>query len=268
MLQNEDGTLCKGWYETEKGWYYFNDTGIMATGWLRDNGGWYYLDVDGIMVTGWKRINDKWYYFNPISDGTKGKMYEQGTYNIDGKYYTFNLDGSEVPKVVTMQQMNSIGWKLSEKELTELNNCLSKYEITTKNRLCHFISQISHESCCGKYKEELADGSAYEGRIDLGNTSAGDGKKYKGAGYIQLTGRNNYYKFSMDMNDPKIMDGVTYVAANYPASSAGYWWFSNSMNHLCDSGYTVEQITKRVNGGYNGLADRKKYYEKCQKVFN
>lgn len=266
-LQKDDGTYATGWYQKNNQWYYFDGDGVMMIGWLFDDGNWYYLNKDGTMATGWKKINDKWYYFNPVSNGTKGRMYTKGKYKIDNKWYSFNLNGSMVEEIVTMEQMKSIGWNLSDKELSELNNCLVLFEINTPKRLCHFISQISHESGCGKFKEELADGSAYEYRTDLGNVNAGDGKKYKGAGYIQLTGRSNYYQFSVYMNDSKIMNGASYVAKNYPAISAGYWWFKNNMNYLCDIDYTVEQITKRVNGGYNGLADRKMYYERCQKVF-
>jgi putative chitinase len=152
---------------------------------------------------------------------------------------------------------------ISDRIINDLNNCLLKFEINTPNRIRHFISQISHESGGGKWMKELASGDAYEGRKDLGNTQPGDGRKYKGAGFIQLTGRANYSDFSKYMNDPKIMDGVDYVALNYPATSAGFWWHNNKMNALCDRNPTVEEVTRRVNGGLNGLADRKVYYNRC-----
>ena len=71
--------------------------------------------------------------------------------------------------------------------------------------------------------KELASGSAYEGRKDLGNKHSGDGPRYKGAGVIQLTGRSNYQAFSDFIQDPKVMDGVDYVSMTYPFSSAGFW---------------------------------------------
>ena len=114
--------------------------------------------------------------------------------------------------------------------------------------------------------KELASGAAYEGRRDIGNTQPGDGKKYKGAGFIQLTGRANYASFSKYMNDPKIMNGVDYVALNYPATSAGYWWYNNRMNALCDRNPLIEEVTKRVNGGLRGIEDRKVYYNRCLEV--
>ena len=114
--------------------------------------------------------------------------------------------------------------------------------------------------------KELASGDDYEGRIDIGNTQPGDGRKYKGAGFIQLTGRANYSDFSKYMNDPKVMDGVDYVALNYPATSAGYWWYNNRMNALCDRNPLIEEVTRKVNGGLRGIEDRKVYYNRCLEV--
>ncbi|MER2120854.1 MAG: endopeptidase, partial [Solibacillus sp.] len=140
--------------------------------------------------------------------------------------------------------------------------------ITTNSRARHFISQCSHESGAGRWTKELASGEAYEGRADLGNTQPGDGPKYKGGGYIQLTGRYNYTKFSQAIGDQEVVNqGVNYVAANYPWTSAGFWWDNNKMNALCDTNPTVEAVTKRVNGGYNGLEDRRMYYNRCIQVF-
>ena len=151
-------------------------------------------------------------------------------------------------------------------EVAEMNKCLYTFDIITPVRIRHFLSQTAHESGGGRYMQELASGKAYEFRADLGNTVPGDGPKYKGAGYIQLTGRYNYKKFSDAIKDPRVMEGVEYVAKTYPFTSAGFWWSSNKMNELCDSGASVEKVTKRVNGGYNGLSDRKYYYERCLKV--
>lgn len=155
---------------------------------------------------------------------------------------------------------------ISDSEIVELNKCLTQFDINTPNRLRHFISQISHESGGGRYKKELATGDAYDGRKDLGNIQPGDGRKYKGAGYIQLTGRANYQAFANFIKDPKVMDGVDYVAEKYPFTSGGFWWMNNKMNALCDKNPTVEEVTRRVNGGLNGLPDRKKYYNRCLEV--
>ena len=156
---------------------------------------------------------------------------------------------------------------ITDDEVRELNRCLEKYSITTPLRLRHFLSQTAHESGGGKWKKELSDGWYLEGRTDIGNTEPGDGPKYKGAGYIQLTGRANYQAFSnWKKTDTRIMDiGCDHVADVYPFTSAGFWWVNNNMNELCDTNPSVEQVTLRVNGGYNGLEDRKYYYGRCER---
>lgn len=169
--------------------------------------------------------------------------------------------------LVTAAQLNSIGWKkVSDSMIKDLNNCLQRFSINTAPRLRHFISQCSHESAAGRYTKELADGKKYNGRADLGNTQPGDGPKYKGAGYLQVTGRSNYQNLANALGDPRVMDGVDYVAEHYPWTSAGYWWSTHNMNKLCDSGATVEQVTRRVNGGTNGLKEREAYYTICCSV--
>ena len=182
-------------------------------------------------------------------------------------------DRPEVPSgytYVTKRQLAEI-WQCSptliaDSEIVELNKCLETFQITTPSRIRHFLSQTAHESGGGRWKKELSDGWYLEGRTDIGNVYHGDGPKYKGAGYIQLTGRHNYQKFSDYIGDPKVMDGVDYVAETYPYTSAGYWWWSNGMNELCNKNPTVRQVTRRVNGGYNGLTDREHYYAICQRV--
>ena len=169
--------------------------------------------------------------------------------------------------LITKEQLASI-WICSpdlikDQEATEMNACLNRFAITTRSRLCHFLSQTAHESGGGRYKKELASGWDFEGRTDLGNTQPGDGPRFKGAGYIQLTGRANYQDFANFIQDPAVMQGVDYVAEHYPFTSAGFWWQNNGMNELCDSNPSVKAVTLRVNGGTNGLDDREMYYQRC-----
>ena len=169
---------------------------------------------------------------------------------------------------VTDLQMQKMGW--TNYNLNDLNNCIRKFNINTVQRIRHFIAQCSHESGLGKYTEELggiSHCSKYEGRKDLGNTQNGDGCRFKGAGYIQLTGRYNYQQFANYIKDNRVMEGVSYVSKKYPWTSAGYFWSQYGLNQLCDNGASVEVITKRVNGGYNGLAERKMYYERACGIF-
>ncbi|PEP31666.1 endopeptidase [Bacillus wiedmannii] len=168
---------------------------------------------------------------------------------------------------ITGEKLKALGWShVNDHMVLDLNRTIEKYSINTPPRIRHFLSQTAHESGLGKWTKELADGKIYEHRKDLGNIHPGDGPKFKGAGYIQLTGRKNYQQFANDMGDPRIMEGADYVSKTYPWASAGFWWKLNGMNKACDNGESVEQITIRVNGGKNGLQDRWEQYGMVTKV--
>ncbi|MCZ8024759.1 MAG: hypothetical protein O9332_04655 [Microcystis sp. LE19-10.1B] len=182
--------------------------------------------------------------------------------------------------LVTRQQAESVyGRKMSDKQFNDLNSCLQRFEINTVPRIRHFLSQTAHESAGLQYMTEIWGPSQvaaqrtydppYPKAKELGNTKIGEGKKYRGAGVIQLTGKYNYQAFSRFINDPKVMDGADYVGANYPFTSAGFWWKNNNMNALCDRGATCRQISARVNGRdpANHLQKRQRYYDKaCQVI--
>ena len=152
-------------------------------------------------------------------------------------------------------------------DFEDMNRCLKEFEINTPRRIAAFCSQIGHESGGLKWRKEIASGWAYQGRSDLGNTDPGDGPKYKGAGFLQLTGRYNYEKLAKDVNDPMVMNGVDYVADKYPFTSAGVWWKDNKMNALVDSGADIDRIGAKVNGKYlpNGWQDRRRYWKRACK---
>lgn len=181
--------------------------------------------------------------------------------------YRGNSTPVRFEQFVSKPQLAAI-WGCSQSQITtpeidEMNACLERYDITTPQRIRHFLSQTAHESGGGRYKKELASGAAYEWRDDLGNDEVGDGQKHKGAGYLQITGKYNYLRLSQYLGDPRVMEGVDYVAENLPFTSAGFWWMDNDMNELIDSGADVEAVTRRVNGGITGLADREQYYQRC-----
>ena len=111
--------------------------------------------------------------------------------------------------------MRKMGFKNCN--IDDLNRALETYGITTKKRIRHFIAQWALESGLGKYTEEIGNKcKKYDHKKGLGNTKKGDGCKYKGAGYIQLTGKYNYQQFANSIGDDKVMEGVSYVAKNYP----------------------------------------------------
>ncbi|CAB4174595.1 Glycoside hydrolase, family 19, catalytic [uncultured Caudovirales phage] len=147
--------------------------------------------------------------------------------------------------------------------LEELSRIATQFGITNNLRLSHFLAQCAHESGAWKYKLEIASGKAYEGRKDLGNTQAGDGVRFKGRGYIQLTGRANYGVFSQFIGEDCVSQPEL-VATKYPLASAAFFFNRNKLWAICDQGATDEVITKvskRVNGGTNGLADRLKKFK-------
>lgn len=174
------------------------------------------------------------------------------------------------PQLVSMAQATAVFTRAPEEsQLADLNSCLQRFTINTPARIRHFLSQVGHESGGLRWMMELASGSAYEGRTDLGNTRVGDGQRYKGAGAIQLTGRYNYQRFADFIGDAAVMDDSAYVANNYPFTSAGFWWHLNGMNPYCDSGATCRQISARVNGRdpANGLTDREAYFARTVATF-
>lgn len=141
--------------------------------------------------------------------------------------------------------------------LPHLETTCDEFEINTPLRLCHFLSQVGHESGQLTYVRELASGAAYEGRLDLGNTSPGDGVKYKGRGLIQITGRSNYALASLSLDLPLLEKPELLEEPSNAARSAGWFWNNKNLNSLADADNLLK-ITKRINGGINGLEDRTK----------
>lgn len=119
-----------------------------------------------------------------------------------------------------------------KKYIEWLNYFMLKYNIDTDKRIAAFIAQIGHESGQLRYVEELASGSAYEGRKDLGNTQKGDGKKFKGRGLIQITGRFNYALISKDLGEDFISNPELLSTPKYAVQSACWFWNKNKLNDL------------------------------------
>ncbi len=147
----------------------------------------------------------------------------------------------------------------------ELGEAMERFNITTPRRAAMFIAQTAHESGGYKFREEIASGAAYEGRRDLGNTHRGDGVRFKGRTYIQITGRSNYAQISDALDKDFVRDPVSLAWPKYAALGAAWWWSRHGCNKLADSGDFVA-VTRRINGGTNGLADRKAYYARAAKV--
>lgn len=147
--------------------------------------------------------------------------------------------------------------------LSEGKDVLKEYGITTPERQKHFLAQMSHESGGFRHMEEQISDEKAEvnygpnsrvGKV-LGNTEPGDGAKYKGRGIIQLTGRYNYKRYGdligVDLvNNPELASDPK-IALKIAAA----FWQEKGLNNLADAG-NIREITRRINGGYNGLQDR------------
>jgi predicted chitinase len=170
-----------------------------------------------------------------------------------------------------MMTLLRLAWPLSRDAdvhslAVPLGETMARYQINTVVRAKHFLGQIGHECGQGRYREEIASGAAYEWRTDLGNTHLGDGRRYKGRGLIQLTGRANYAAYSrselcrvlgIDVeNMPELVSARTDMCCDV----AGWFWARTRLNEIADGPSneveTCKMITRRINGGYNGIDDR------------
>ena len=179
--------------------------------------------------------------------------------------------------------------------LDEVDQIGSRFGITTPLRLAHFLAQCAHESgsfkavsenlnysadglkkIFGKYfpgdtasayarKPEQIASRVYANRMVNGNEQSKDGWKYRGRGYLQLTGKSNYAALANFLNEQQIVNEPDMVASKYPLASAAFFFNNNKLWTTCDQGSSdqvVTAVTRRVNGGTNGLSDRIKYFKR------
>lgn len=164
-----------------------------------------------------------------------------------------------------MAVMPNLSPQAANDYIAPLRAALSWGKINTPARIAAFLAQIAHESGELRYWQELASGNEYEGRTDLGNTQSGDGVLFKGRGPIQLTGRANYQAagdaLGLDLvNSP---DQVLDPSIGFKTSA--WFWQGHGLNELADDG-DFETITRRINGGLNGEAQRLAYYNTALEV--
>lgn len=155
----------------------------------------------------------------------------------------------------------------AEEMLLPLAAAAAEFEIDLSPlRLAAFIAQLAHESGEFRWMEEIASGAAYEGRKDLGNTQPGDGKRFKGRGPIQLTGRANYRRFGralgLDLEAHPELAALPTVGFR----TAGLFWKQKKLNEAADL-QDFRLITKRINGGMNGWKERVRYYQLARAAF-
>lgn len=191
--------------------------------------------------------------------------------------------------------LDKLKGKIPDGVIAELSEVMNKFAINTPLRLSHFLAQVAHESGNFKYtsenlnysaerlkvifpkyfkqpglaeayarKPELIASRVYGGRMGNGEEGTRDGFKFRGRGYLQLTGKNNYDAFDKFVTED-IISNPDLVAKKYPLLSAAWFFHKNNINSISDKGATdevVTMVTKRVNGGTIGLQDRIKHFKK------
>jgi predicted chitinase len=160
--------------------------------------------------------------------------------------------------------------------LPHLNQALRAHEIgTSLHRCAAFVAQLAHESGEFRYMEELWGPTPAQRRYEpasdlaarLGNSAAGDGRRFKGRGPIQITGRFNYAKYGGLLGIDLVGNPELAATPEVAFATAGLFWRSNGLNALADA-QKFEAITRRINGGINGLADRQKYHARALEVLS
>lgn len=169
-----------------------------------------------------------------------------------------------------------------------MNHWFPEFEIDTQQEIRHFLAQTAHESDSFNTLREYADGSEYEDNKNLGNIHLGDGKKYRGRGIVQITGRANYYAMGVKYGDPNVFIALPekLETPELAVWTAGVFWDSRSLNDTANRPDTdiiptkrkikgvvqifnyspIEYITYRINGGQTHLAERKAFYERAKKI--
>lgn len=162
----------------------------------------------------------------------------------------------------------------AEKFAPYFEKCFKKYRIDNPKRIAHFLAQVFHESGKLRYVRELASGEAYEGRKDLGNTQPGDGKKFRGRGLFQATGRANYAAYGKYVGVDFLSEPELLETPQYATDSAGWYWAifkklksGNNLNDYADRDNIIV-CTYLINGGFNGFEDRIIKLIDCYRIFS
>ena len=233
---------------------------------------WKYFKEEQAQVAGVELLYDQIKKSNPTllaNNASWTELYrEQGTVHAA-------LDTPKWP--ISKREMGEIMLcspdSLPDSLMDDYARCCETFHLDRINQ-AYFLGQCGHESCGLRYPVEIHDGSNYEGRSDLGNSQPGDGVKFAGTGWIQVTGRYNHQRFAdylatQGKSDPKVMaEGKTYTSEVYPWSISGHWWYVNGMVDYCKQKPDVDRVGQRVNGRYlpNGFEDRRAFTARAFRV--
>lgn len=242
------------------------------------------INADGVFGLGTENAVKAWQTTNGLQvDGIVGS---------DSWNKMFS-DATASPASAEDLKLDKLASHIPDEVIAQIPDCAAKFDINTTLRLAHFLAQCSHESGGFKATQEnlnysadglnktfpkyfpnnLADSYArqpekiasriYANRMGNGDEASKDGYNYRGRGYIQLTGKDNYSAFNKSVDDD-VLNNPDLVSEKYTLLSAAWFWNSRSLNTLADQGSTdavVTEITKKVNGGTIGLDDRIKHFE-------
>lgn len=204
--------------------------------------------------------------------------------------------------MITKEEFQSVvpdvSWKYASPYLDIIDEVLDSYQINTPLRKAHFLAQISHESGSFKFVKENLNYSAnalyavfrkyfptlaaaslyarqpekiankvYANRMGNGDEASGEGWKYRGRGLIQLTGKDNYRSFSADAGQDFVANPDLLTQPEWALASACWFWKKRNINKFADED-DIHMVTKRINGGFNGLEDRQHFLEEYKKLYN
>jgi putative chitinase len=258
------------------------------------------LTPDGIFGAGTEKKVKEWQSTNGLTpDGIVG----DGTWS---KMFPTTSTKPEIVKedvVITKTsnfKLEKLKGHIPDSVIAQIPDTAQKFNITTPLRLAHFLAQCGHESGGFKHIQEnlnySADGlkkifpkyfpgnlaesyarnpekiasKVYGGRMGNGDETTKEGYKFRGRGYIQLTGKQNYTNFAKFIGEDTVAN-PDLVANKYPLASAAFFFDSNKLWTICDKGAddaTVTAVTKRVNGGVIGLSDRIKHFKEYYSLLN
>jgi putative chitinase len=224
-----------------------------------------------------------------VGDGTWAKMFAEGTVSQPSVI----TEPAPAPSIGGLK-LEKLKGHIPDTVIAQIPDTAAKFQINTPLRLAHFLAQCGHESggfratkenlnysakgLTGTFKKYFPTEAAakpyerqpvkiankvYGNRMGNGPESSGEGSKFCGRGYIQLTGKENYTAFGKSINED-ILSNPDRVASDYALLSAAWFFSKNGLHKMADEGSSdtvVTKITKRVNGGTIGLADRIKHFK-------